>query len=439
MSLANHLANHQSLVAPGLPTLNRLESAINRIVSRWPDVVAAPASDRETIVRKMQKRIASNRWQGATLAEVVRAARVIFEPEFRGRIALTKVRSFFRREIRVSTNSAFLSAMASIYLATYQPKRSHSVRLARALNQSKDRLGRHWPKVLGHFPDLFEPGRPEHSIATAMLAMPDPWSGLQTLGFKNPHSDGLLRYAHLAFVRLCAPRLGTDEAVQHLLAWLRPAGREPMMAGAAPAIKALLDPWRRSNPNEELQERLIEGLLARYGDPRVRGIRVWDEVGEDHRNVMLRWLTGASIQFFLDVVTAVETSHMWEPRRKFWWSLYERGEITAAWVAFSPAAAERASSLNDQNSAATHLEFGKQVVGGGRRDTSLLILRTRKKSHIVVEGSHNYKVHIFADSHPQAPKLFEPAYDCEQIRFAQNVIAIPHYSGWEWRVSSVIL
>ena len=58
----------------------------------------------------------------------------------------------------------------------------------------------------------------------------------------------------------------------------------------------------------------------------------------------MRWLTGQNIRFFLDVVSHVETSHMWAPRRKFWLGLYEQRRIDAAWVAFSRKAAEFAAA-----------------------------------------------------------------------------------------------
>ena len=426
------------MAMPALPGLKRLERATNRVLSRWPDVVSAPAQDREAIVRDIQRRVSQNDWRGATLAEVVRAARVIFEPEFRSRISLTKVRGFFRRETRVSTNPAFLGAMASIYLATYEPAKGHTKRLAKALDSSKSRLAGRWPDILRTYPDLFAPGRPEISIAKAMIAMPDPWRGLQAKGFKNPHAGGMLRYAHLAFVQHAAPRLMHPDAVEQMLTWLKPGNREALHGGAAPAIEALLAPWIKESPPEDLKERLVEALLACYGDPRVRSAGAWDHVAEGRKNVMLRWLTGANIQFFLDVVTAVEKSHMWEPRREFWWSLYEMGEITAAWVAFSDAAVDKAHSSAIEDNRAFRLTFGKQIVGGGRKDTSLLILRMRSNC-IVVEGSHSYKVHIFPPGHAHAPKLFEPEYDCERIRLTPGSVSIAHYSGWEWRVRSEIL
>ena len=63
-----------------------------------------------------------------------------------------------------------------------------------------------------------------------------------------------------------------------------------------------------------------------------------------------------------------------------------------------------------------HLAYGEQTAGGSRLHTSLLILKIG--NCIVVEGSHNYKVHVFRDSDRRAPRLFEKKYDCERIRLA---------------------
>ncbi|WP_414813027.1 EH signature domain-containing protein [Pantoea ananatis] len=77
------------------------------------------------------------------------------------------------------------------------------------------------------------------------------------------------------------------------------------------------------------------------------------------------------------------------------------------------------------------LKFGRQVAGS-RKNTSLLIL---KIGHcIVVEGSHNYKVHIFRSDNKKAPELFRLKYDCEHIRTLPNSFAIPHLSGWQEKV-----
>ena len=150
---------------------------------------------------------------------------------------------------------------------------------------------------------------------------------------------------------------------------------------------------------------------------------------------MLRWVTGESIRFFLDVVSAVETSHMWEPRREFWLGLYEDGLIDSAWVAFSPDGKRVANQQRRRHHGEDGLAFGEQTAGGSRSNTSLLILRIGQC--IVVEGSHNYKVHVFPSSNPRAPRMFQRRYDCEQIRLS-SAEAQAHVGYWQDRVREMI-
>ena len=127
---------------------------------------------------------------------------------------------------------------------------------------------------------------------------------------------------------------------------------------------------------------------------------------------------------------------MWQPRREFWWDLYEQRRIDAAWVAFSPNAAQTARRLAQGENKPEHFAYGEQTARGSRQYTSLLILKIG--NCIVVEGSHSYKVHVFRDSDRRAPRLFEMKYDCEQIRLAPGHREQAHHVGWQRRVRELI-
>jgi hypothetical protein len=139
-----------------------------------------------------------------------------------------------------------------------------------------------------------------------------------------------------------------------------------------------------------------------------------------------RWLTGENIRFFMDVVSAVETSHMWEPRRTFWLQLHKERRIDSAWVALSDEGARRAREMAQGRPG---LAFGRQTARGSRLDTCLLVLKVGSK--IVVEGSHSYKVHVFREGANKTPKLYQPRYDCEEIRLIPGVDARAHNGDWQ--------
>lgn len=120
------------------------------------------------------------------------------------------------------------------------------------------------------------------------------------------------------------------------------------------------------------------------------------------------------MQFFIGVVNATQDSHMWPPRRNFWMKLYNQGRIDAAWVAFSPSAADYARrNLMGGRGQSSERRFGRQIAGGARSNTSLLIMKIGRK--IVVDGCHSYRTHIFDEGHRSAPPLFAASCDCDGI------------------------
>lgn len=485
MRLSGQLGKSDPLRALSVPSLDRLLSACRRVHKRWPDVMPTPQGDRESIVQEMLRRLRQDDWEAATLASVTRAGRVAFDPEFRERRDLRQLRKFYVEEAKASTRQAFLGALMSIYLGSYEPGSRHTKDLAEALDQSRDRLGQRWSGLLRSVHYVLDARNASRWLGAEMCEMSDPWAGLVKRGFSDPHASGLLHHAHLAYVERMGSELRTEAGVRQMLGWLAPAGREARVSGAKEAIEALLRHWKSREPTGGIRDLLIEGLVASYGDPRVRRGGVWPQVHSDCRNVLVRWLTGANIQFFLDVVSQVETSHMWQPRREFWWDLYEQGRIEAAWVAFSPDAvravegdvaiqpvapierpkarpswrrrpavrAVRQLAQQPQSPVVSpvktampplvagvgkkpsHLAYGEQMAGGSRRHTSLLILKIG--NCIVVEGSHSYAVHVFRNRNRRAPRLFERQYDCEQIRLASDQ-AVRHLGRWQERVLELI-
>jgi hypothetical protein len=243
-------------------------------------------------------------------------------------------------------------------------------------------------------------------------------------------------HVHLAFIAKVAPRLTWREEIDRLFQWIKPDGQEARTSGATEAIAALLSPWQGEAPPADLQSHLVEGLVSLYGDPRIKRGFPWGTLDGSLLAVMMRWLTGENIRFFLDVVSAVEESHMWAPRREFWLGLHDKRMIDEAWVAFSPLGARKARELRARSDSRVGLAYGLQEAGGNRSNTSLLILRIG--NCIVVEGSHSYKVHIFRGSNERAPKLFQARYDCERIRGIPGSETVPHLGNWQWRVRELI-
>ncbi len=314
----------------------------------------------------------------------------------------------------------------SIYLGSYVPGAIHTVALARALAKVQQRLDARSRLLIDEVVEVLDPYIGAEALGSLMIQMDDPWQGLRDLNLLSPHAPGIMDFAHLAFVDRLAPKLDRPAEIDRLLRWLKPDGHEARASGAGVAIEALLKPWRDRDPSQNIQHDLITRIVSYYGDPRVRGrAGAWSSVSDELLAILLRWLTGANIRFFLEVVSAVEDSHMWAPREKFWLTLHNQKRIDAAWVAFSDAGA----ALARRKAGNRTIPFGRQIAGGNRSGTCLLILKIGRK--IVVEGSSNYRIHVFDESIPRAPKLYQPSYDCDAIRSIPGAQTRMHLGRWE--------
>nr|WP_154324491.1 EH signature domain-containing protein [Pantoea sp. 201603H] len=433
MKLSDVFLSPLSLFRPALPVSKSLSARIQAIHARWPDVVREiDERDREKILRKLLGYVESWQWDGVNMSFICSGAPIVFDKAFRTQDEFAVLQEFYLRETVATDSSPFISAMISAYIRSYEPGASHTIKIKNGLDIASKHMGSKWRAVLKNVPELFDANQAHHAMARKMMAMDSPWKELKQLGITRPHDPGLMAHAHLAYITLLAPALNERSAIEKLFTWLKPDGKgRALMNGAAEAINALLSHWLQKQPDETLSRYLTETLVAFYDDPRLSRGGVWGSVDEACRNLIISWLTRENILFFLDVVSDVEDSHMWEPRRTFWLNLYHQGKIDSAWVAFSAEADIRARSIKRAMRDNATLTFGRQVATG-RKNTSLLILKIGRC--IVVEGSHNYKVHLFSGDNKKAPELFKLTYDCENIRSLPNPVAIPHYSGWQDKV-----
>lgn len=411
-----------------LPAPNRVASAVDQILARWPGIAPEPRGDREKLVQDMRDRLLIGNWRGVTMMRAAEAAQALFDPERRNRADLSDLRQFYLDEIRAQRGQAFFDSMVGVYLTSFEPGSEHSVALADALSSRRDGRNGRWQKLFMAVPDLLVPSRVVAAFSTAMNELTEPYQGLQKLGLPSPHAPGIIDHVHLKFVESLKPRLGTREGIAHLFAWLAPTADMVRQTGAREAVEALLDAWDASPP-EDIRREICRLIVGTYSDPRLHPGGLWSAMRQDLKDKMLRWLTGEDMKFFCDVVTATQDSHMWKPRRDYWLKRFRDKRIDEAWVAFCPEATHYAQ----RNLRAGNVRrFGRQVAGGGRGDTSLLIMKIGRK--IVVDGCHNYMTHIFDADDPKAPRLYQPAYDCERIRHAsyrsKSHSSIPSWIDW---------
>lgn len=413
MRLSERLASRPAVPAVSVRHWQSLQKALQRVRLRWPDIDAhVEQAEREALIADLARRIKTRDWSGWRTSHVNRAAFALFDAQFRARGEFDNLRQWYFREVRASTRRGLLSAAMKLYLATFDPQAPHTLALAESLRMAQSRLPLRVRRLLDRIPELLTPAKAPDAVAERMVPMDDPYRGLKALGLAAPHGPGLMDHVHLAYLRQVGPELSTLRGVERLLGWLKPAGQQPRQSGAADAISALLRPWIRRDAPEDIKTRLVRALTDFYNDPRTRPGGVWVNVDPDCRAVFLRWLTGASLKFLFEVLDESQDSHMWEERHRFWWDQYQRGNIKAAWVAFGEEGWRIACR---RFGGAPPYPFGRQVSDSGDdRNKSLLIMQIGER--IIIDGTHNFKVHIYAVNYAHAPKLYLREYDCSKIR-----------------------
>ncbi|HHY6974766.1 EH signature domain-containing protein [Yersinia rochesterensis] len=438
MKLSDIFLKPVALFKPAIAVSKGLSAKIQAIHERWPDVVREIAEhDREKVLRKLLGYVESWQWDEVKMSFICSGAPIVFDKEFRTQDDFAALQEFYLRETIVTDSSSFISAMISAYIRSYEPGSAHTTKIKNCLDISSEHMSDKWKDVIDQLPEFFDANQAHQALAEKMVMMDSPWKELKQFGITHPHEPGLMSHAHLAYIALLRPELNEKATIKKLFAWLKPDGKSnALMSGASEAINALLSHWLYKQPDEGLSRFLTETLVAFYEDPRLSRGGVWGSVDEKCRNLIINWLTRENILFFLDVVSKVEDSHMWEPRREFWLGLYNQGKITAAWVAFSSIASQKAKEMKGSMRDSSTLNFGIQTALGNRDKTSLLILQIGKC--IVIEGSHSYKVHIFRNDNKRSPELYQLQYNCEQIRMLPNPVAIPHFSGWQDKVREQI-
>lgn len=415
-----------------LPGTDRIEKGVAEILSRWPDVVASPPEDLDETISEFNGRLVSDDWTDVSIPRALSVAMALYAPERRNQPEGRALRNFFADQIRTQPAGRFVDGMVGVYLASFAPGALHCHTLAAALDTRRDEIGGRWRRLLAALPELLDPEAAPAAAVSRIVDTPDPHAALVALGLRAPHGTGIGDAIHAALLAALAPQLDTRPAIDRLFAWLAPARGALRTEGACEAIEALLAPWADRDPGDVLRSHLAETLIRHYQDPRVMPGGAWTGMRPDRLDILLRWLTREDMQFFCDVVTLTQDSHMWPPRRDFWLRLYDEGRIHAAWVAFSDSAAVLARRRLSPEGEGALGRFGRQTAGGRRANTSLLVMRIGR--HVVVDGCHNYMTHIFDAEAPEAPRLYRAEYDCEAIRRDSDLHRahshIGHWADW---------
>ena len=270
-----------------------------------------------------------------------------------------------------------------------------------------------------------------------MLRNPSPFNALLKNGIKAPHSSGLMERAHEEFLAQLAPqiKLQNGAAIETMLEWINPQMCDSVLRGkgAANAVDTILLACHQQEPNISIKKKIKSRLVAAYGDPRLERTGIWAGCSKEAKKVILKWITGETIQAFFEIISQCERSHMWTDRRDLWIDLYKSNRITEAWFALSPRGVQIARDLAERTEAPSLENFAENRSSSAQdREKCLLIMRI--SGRWVVEGSHSFKTHIFQSGDISSVIPYKDMYTCEQFRRAAWAEQIWHHANWRNKV-----
>lgn len=311
--------------------------------------------------------------------------------------------------VHLQRRAAYL-ALIDAYLDGFAIDDDDVDRLARALAATAAtwpwREADLWPERFAAF-NLLDPADAPKRLATAMLrADAPPRAILEAAGLQ---SDGRRKggLAEAGFREACGMVAGSAPKSaaplqDRLIAWGLDGAQALAFPKAWPDFAcALFKPWQVEEPPAAHKTVLIDSALAHAGDPRVNEGK-WRPVrsafGEAY-DVVVRWLTKASVEQFFDIVseTMVDRPDMWAQRRAFWTQYLKNNAISAAWVAFGADGAERAKRAARTSGDRGLSMFGRLSSGNGRTSQHSALIMTIGDL-TVVEWSHNGKCYIWKRS-----------------------------------------
>lgn len=406
MSLIDRIAALPSaLPSPGEPVRLALEAA--NVKQRFGDRPPVTPAALDALVLRLTQAVRNWQWTALTDGEISQvvhawAARVI-------RVS-ADVDAFLLRELGGCTRLSLLGALCEGFVAGWTVQEARTRELGRIIQNRAAWLPKAWQSVFRAIPESLDVESGALRFGQWLAQQPDPYQAALARGVIAPHGTGFMAAVHVAWLN-ALPEPTEEPTIRRMFAWLHPAGAPALEGDRATATVArLLAPWYARMPSKAIRTLLLDTLLRHYGDPRRDNAHFWARVGEDGKRVVLRWLAGQRMEAFLEVVSRSEEKQeagsQWPVRRRFWMGLYDEGRIDEAWPSFGGDAAVIADSLARTTGDPAYAAYGRQIK---RKDTSLLFMRIGK--FIVVEGSHNFRVHVFRQDSPESPRLYESEYD----------------------------
>lgn len=341
--------------------------------------------------------------------------------------------------IKQTNRRSLYKKLISAYLRDFDPERANIELIGQFLAQTVTKFDWVWAERQRQY-QLFEPAAPKQ-IASQFLESEARFAELLSeIGLSGDlQNQGMAAAVFRNCLATIKKMSGNEQApvIDRLLDWAVEDNHLRYPESANLLADALLVPWRDVTPKKAIQSKIEDFLLEHYKDPRfptAPGTR-WTAVDEETKHIFLRWLVGAALQQFLQVVDKVAMPTQWKYRKAFWLTYYNRGAIDEAWVAFA-----WDGQLQARKSFGTRKGFGELNGPGIQPDHAVLLMRMGDLT--IADWSHNGKCHIWTASNRYAPRMYQKSYNKRTLTRSSSNKGVIHsaarHGTWQDKIAQYI-
>jgi hypothetical protein len=434
------LLRTRRIVPPvNLPQKLALEKSFELIDEKYGHPGGIHASDYQSLLIKLQAVARVGSFSTLSLREMRLAAGCLFD----GQQPIAndeRLLDQFLDSLRSIQSRLAIKRLIHSYCTNFDPNHAGIVRIGAFLRESVPTIRAQWEWPQRHRQYMiFDASRAPHELAKLTIDSVDPRRVLANVGLRGHLlAGGLSVHVFVAAMKRIQDRLESQpqlEDIERAIAWVRTDGGEThFSAYRAELANALLLPWTRHDPPDEIRQTTQNYLLDVLGDPRIEH-GAWLRADESARDVFIRWLAQATLEQFLKVVDRLALRHQWDYRRVFWNAYIEKGAVANAWVAFGSSGAQVANQIAKNTADKLMLRFG--TLAGGGADQAVLLLNIG--GLVIADWSHNGKLRIWRRGNKRAPQFNLSSYVAADLRAHPDfeTVHLPP-DGWQMRTEAHI-
>lgn len=418
---------------------SELDLASQIIIEKYSSPTSLPdALELEAVFRQLMSYVSAGNFDEIPKRLWKRSTWVFWHD---GKNLLTDQKFFseLRKYINTSNPSGLIRSLASIYIREYRSRpndvRKISELIISSLLVAESRSLSHWQNLHKSY-EFFDYDKSSSNLLELLNNLHSANEFFIELGVSNEQkSIGLIEDVYLNFLKTFSGKLERNQdRIKHFGKFIDFSFNGQSLRFPQHKIKiieSLLLPWISKKPDEELQNKITKFLIDSFGDLRIKP-QNWIGVSDSAKAIFKKWLSGAALKQFFEIISDYQEDGKWEYRKAFWMAYYNDDLIDDVWVIFKRRHYNETKNRLDEN-----LGFG--IVDSNGKSVAAIIIKIG--SFIFSEWSGVGKCRAWNENDSRAPRLYKNSYSEHELKAISLYEIIHRFSekySWQPRLSTFI-